>query len=268
MEISEIEKYSEQRLKEKVVLITGAASGIGKATAIRLAQEGAKVIVNDINQERIDETVNTIKAFGGETFGYLADVTDKAQVDRMIEAAHEQYGRIDVLFANAGIADYADFVRMKESFFDNMFNVNTKGVFLVTQAVVKKMIRYEVPENKLRGKIIITSSKAGKDGQEKMTAYSASKAALIQFKTALAKELGPKRITVNAICPGTILTPIYGKDITREQLVGIDGKVALDYKKGVADPEDVASVVSFLVSDDSNFINGQAINICGGTIFH
>jgi NAD(P)-dependent dehydrogenase (short-subunit alcohol dehydrogenase family) len=263
-----MEEYSEQRLKDKVILITGAGSGIGKATAIRMAKEGAKIIVNDINQQKIDETINTIKAFGGEAFGYLANVTNKAQVDQMVEAAHEQYGRIDVLFANAGVADYADFVRMKESFFDNMFNVNTKGVFLVTQAVVKKMIRYEVPENKLRGKIIITSSRAGKDGQEKMSAYSASKAALIEFKTALAKELGPKKITVNAICPGTILTPIYGKDITREQLVGIDGKVALDYKNGVADPEDVANVVAFLASNDSNFITGQAINVCGGTIFH
>ena len=263
-----MEEYSEQRLKDKVVLITGAGSGIGKATAIRMAKEGAKIIINDINQQRIDETVDAIKAFGGEAFGYLADVTNKAQVDQMVEAAHEQFGRINVLFANAGIADYADFIRMKESFFDNILNVNTKGVFLVTQAVVKKMIKYEVPEDQLRGKIIITSSRAGKDGQEKMSAYSASKAALIQFKTALAKELGPKRITVNAICPGTILTPIYGKDITREQLIGIDGKVALDYKKGVADPEDVASVVAFLASRDSDFITGQAINVCGGTIFH
>ena len=227
-----MEGFSEQRLKDRVVLITGAASGIGRASAIRLAREGAKVVVNDINQEKIDETVNTIKAFGGEALGYLADVTKKAEVDAMIEAAIQKFGRIDILFANAGIADYADFVRMKEDFFNRIFEVNTKGVFLVTQAVVKKMIRYEVPENTLRGKIIITSSRAGKDGQEKMSAYSASKAALIEFKTALAKELGPKRITVNAICPGTILTPIYGKDITREQLIGIDGKVALDYKKG------------------------------------
>jgi NAD(P)-dependent dehydrogenase (short-subunit alcohol dehydrogenase family) len=263
-----MEGFSEQRLKEKVALITGAASGIGRASAIRLAKEGAKIIVNDINQANIDEAVKTIKAFGGEAFGYLADITKKAEVDAMVEAAIQKYGRIDILFANAGIADYADFVRMKEDFFSKMFEVNTKGVFLVTQAVVKRMIRYEVPENTLRGKIIITSSRAGKDGQEKMSAYSASKAALIQFKTALAKELGPKRITVNAICPGTILTPIYGKDITREQLIGIDGKVALDYKKGVADPEDVAGVVAFLASKDSDFITGQAINVCGGTIFH
>jgi len=263
-----MEQYSEQRLRGKVVLITGAASGIGRASAIRLAQEGAKVMVNDINQAKIDETVQAIKAFGGEALGYLADVTKKTEVDAMVEAVYETFGRINILFANAGIADYADFVRMKEDFFNKMFEVNTKGVFLVTQAVVKKMIRYEVSENELRGKIIITSSRAGKDGQEKMSAYSASKAALIEFKTALAKELGPKRITVNAICPGTILTPIYGKDTTREQLIGIDGKVALDYKKGVADPEDVAGVIAFLASKDSDFITGQAINVCGGTIFH
>ncbi len=263
-----MQEYPEQRLKNKVILITGAASGIGRASAIRMAKEGATIIVNDINQANIDETVKTIKAFGGEAFGYLADVTKKDQVDAMIEAVHEKYGRIDVLFANAGIADYSKFIRMKEEFWDHIFEVNTKGVFLVTQAVVKKMIRYEVPENKLRGKIIITSSRAGKDGQTEMSAYSASKAALIQLKTALAKELGSQKITVNAICPGTILTPIYGKQTTRENLVGIDGIVALNYKQGVGDPEDVAGVVAFLASKDSDFITGQAINVCGGTIFH
>ncbi|MHA1652081.1 MAG: SDR family NAD(P)-dependent oxidoreductase [Candidatus Helarchaeota archaeon] len=263
-----MEEYPEQRLKDKVILITGAGSGIGKASAIRMAKEGAKIIVNDIDQEKIDEVVNIIKGFGGEAFGYRADVTKKEEVVAMVEAAHEKYGRIDVLFANAGIADYAKFVRMKESFWDHMFEVNTKGVFLVTQAVVKKMLKYKVPDDQLRGKIIITSSRAGKDGQEELSAYSASKAALIQLKTALAKELGPKRITVNAICPGTILTPIYGKDVTRENIAGIDGKVALNIKQGVGDPEDVAGVVAFLASKDSDFITGQAINVCGGTIFH
>ena len=112
-----MEKYSEQRLGEKVVLITGAASGIGRAAAIRLAQEGARVVVNDINQAKIDETVQAIKAFGGEALGYLADVTKKTEVDAMVEAVYETFGRINILFANAGIADYADFVRMKEDFF-------------------------------------------------------------------------------------------------------------------------------------------------------
>ncbi|MHA1263759.1 MAG: SDR family NAD(P)-dependent oxidoreductase [Candidatus Helarchaeota archaeon] len=264
-----MDAFSEQRLKNKVILITGGASGIGRASAIRLAKEGAKVIINDINQEKIDDTVNIIKGFGGEAMGYLADVTKKQEIDAMVEKIHEIYGKIDVLFANAGIgADYVKFIRMKESFWDQIFSVNTKGAFLTIQSVVKKMVKYKVPENQLRGKIIITSSRAGKDGQEELSAYSASKGALLQLKTALAKELGPKRITVNAICPGTVLTPIYGPNVNRENIAGIDGKVYLPLKQGVLDPEDVAALVSFLASDDSNFINGQAINIDGGAIFH
>lgn len=263
-----MDEYSEQRLKDEIILITGAGSGIGSASAIRLAKEGAKIIVNDINQENIDAVVKSIQGFGGSAMGYLADVSNKQQVDTMVDTVYEKYNRIDVLFANAGIADYAKFVRMKEAFWDKIFEVNTKGVFLVTQAVVKKMLKQDVPENQIRGKIIITSSRTGKDGQEEMVAYSASKAALIQFKTALAKELGSKRITVNAICPGTIITPIYGKDVTRDNIAGIDGKVYLDLKRGVGDPEDVAGLVAFLASKDSDFITGQAINVCGGTIFH
>ncbi|MHA1131949.1 MAG: SDR family NAD(P)-dependent oxidoreductase [Candidatus Helarchaeota archaeon] len=229
-----MDEFPEQRLKDKVILITGGASGIGRASAIRMAKEGASVIVNDIDQAKIDEVVNIIHGFGGEAIGYLADVTKKDQITAMVEAIHEKYGRIDVLFANAGIGDHIPFLRTKESFWDRIF----------------------------------TASRAGKDGQEELSAYSASKGALIQFKTAIAKELGPKRITVNAICPGTILTPMYGPDVKRETIAGIDGKVALPLKKGVLDPEDVASLVSFLASSDSDFITGQAINIGGGSIFH
>ena len=263
-----MEQYPEQRLKNKVILITGAGSGIGRASAIRMAKEGATIIVNDVEQAKIDAVVNSIKEFGGDASGYLADVTKKDQIDAMVGALHEKYNKIDVLFANAGIGDHIPFLRTKESFWDRIFEINTKGVFLVTQAVVKKMVKYKVPEDQLRGKIIITSSRAGKDGQEELSAYSASKGALIQLKTSLAKELGSKRITVNAICPGTILTPMYGPDVKRETIAGIDGKVALAMKDGVLDPEDVAALVSFLASDDSNFITGQAINISGGSIFH
>ncbi len=261
-------EYSEQRLKDKVILITGGASGIGRASAIRMAKEGATIVVSDINQEKIDAVVKFIEDFGGIASGILCDVTKKDQITAMVDAIHEKYGRIDVLFANAGIGDHIPFLRTKEKFWDQIFEINTKGVFLVTQIVAKKMIRYKVPEDKLRGKIIITSSRAGKDGQEELSAYSASKGALIAFKTAIAKELGPKRVTVNAICPGTILTPMYGPEVKRETIAGIDGRVVLPLKSGVLDPEDVASLISFLASSDSDFITGQAINIGGGSIFH
>ncbi|MHA1379548.1 MAG: SDR family NAD(P)-dependent oxidoreductase [Candidatus Helarchaeota archaeon] len=257
----------EKRLLNKVALITGAGSGIGRATAIRFVKEGAKVIVNDINEKGANETVKMLKDLGGEAYAAIADVTNEEQVKKMIEEAYEKYENIDILYANAGIADYNPFARTKISFWENMFKVNVLGVVLVVREVIKRMQRRKVSEDQLRGKIIITASGAGKEPQPKMSAYSASKAALIGITVSLAKELGSKKITVNCVCPGTILTPIYGEQTTKESLKGIDGHVHLEYKP-VGDPEDVANLVYFLASEDSNYISGQAINVTGGMIFH
>ena len=257
----------EKRLLNKIALITGAGSGIGRATAVRFAKEGAKVVVNDINEKGANVTVEMIKKIGGEAYAAIADVTNEEQVKNMVEKAYSTYGEIDILYANAGIADYNKFVKTKVQFWDRMFAVNVKGVFIITREVVKRMQRRKVPDDQLRGKIIITASEAGKEPQKGMTAYSASKAALIALTASLAKEIGKKRITVNAICPGTILTPIYGAQTTKEHLAGIDGEVALDYKK-VGDPEDVANVAFFLASSDSDYVNGIAINVSGGKVYH
>ncbi|MHA1384394.1 MAG: SDR family NAD(P)-dependent oxidoreductase [Candidatus Helarchaeota archaeon] len=260
-------EMKEKRLLNKIALITGAGSGIGRATAIRFAKEGAKVIINDINGEGAEKTVKMIKELGGEAYAAVADVTNEEQVKKMVEQAYEKYGDIDILYANAGIADYNPFVRTKMSFWERMIKVNVFGVVIITREVIKKMQRRKVPDDQLRGKIIITASGAGKEQQPKMSAYSASKAALIALTVSLAKEFGPKRITVNCVCPGTILTPIYGAQTTKESLIGIDGHVHLEYKP-VGDPEDVANLVFFLASSDSNYISGQAINVTGGMIFH
>ena len=129
------------------------------------------------------------------------------------------------------------------------------------------MQKRKTPDDQLRGKIIITASGAAKEPQGKMSAYSASKAALVALTISLAKEFGKKRITVNCVCPGTILTPIYGEQTTKEQLKDLDGHVHLEHKP-VGDPEDVANLVFFLASSDSDYISGQAINVTGGMIFH
>ncbi len=261
-----MKNIQDKRLLGKVALITGAGSGIGRATAIRFAKEGAKVIVNDIDEEGANETVKMIKDIGGEAFPAIADVSNEEAVKNMVDFAYEK-GEIDILFANAGIGDYNPFLRTKFKFWDRMFKINFFGVVFVAREVIKRMQKREVPNDQLRGKIIITASGAAKEPQAKMSAYSASKAALVALTISLAKEFGKKRITVNCICPGTILTPMYGEQTTKEQLKDLDGHVHLEHKP-VGDPEDVANLVFFLASSDSDYISGQAINVTGGMIFH
>ncbi|NVM02113.1 MAG: SDR family oxidoreductase [Candidatus Helarchaeota archaeon] len=255
-----------KRLLGKIALITGAGSGIGRATAIRFAKEGAKVIVNDINEEGVKETLRMIEELGGEAYPAIADVSNEEEVKKMVENTYEK-GEVDILFANAGIGDYNPFLRTPFKFWDRMFKINFFGVVFVAREVIKRMQRRKVPDDQLRGKIIITSSGAAKEPQAKMSAYSASKAALVALTVSLAKEFGKKRISVNCICPGTILTPMYGAQTTKEQLEGLDGQVHLEHKP-VGDPEDVANLVFFLASNDSDYISGQAINVTGGMIFH
>jgi len=261
-----MKNIEDKRLLGKLALITGAGSGIGRATAIRFAKEGAKVIINDINEKGAKETVKMINDLGGEAYTAVADVSNEEEVKKMVEFAYEK-GEIDILFANAGIADYNPFLRTNVTFWERMFKVNFFGVMFVTREVIKRMQKRKTPDDQLRGKIIITASGAAKEPQGKMSAYSASKAALVALTISLAKEFGKKRITVNCVCPGTILTPIYGEQTTKEQLKDLDGHVHLEHKP-VGDPEDVANLVFFLASSDSDYISGQAINVTGGMIFH
>ena len=255
------------RLQGKNVLITGAGSGIGKATAILFAKEGANVAVNDINEENVKETAEKIKTLGRKTLILVADVTDSQQVRDMAEKYFAEFDQLDVLVNNAGIGgNFSSIIRTKEEIWDRTMTINAKSVFLVTKYFVKRMKKNKAPEGQLRGKIINMASMRGKSGRKNLGAYSASKAAVVSLTQTLAMELGSSRITCNAICPGLIHTPIYG-NISKENLAGSSLPTCLEKFKPVGDPEDVAKVALFLASSDSDFTTGQSIPVSGGQSF-
>ncbi|NHI92980.1 MAG: SDR family oxidoreductase [Candidatus Lokiarchaeota archaeon] len=255
------------RLEGKNILITGAGSGIGRATAILFANEGANVAVNDINKENAEETARIINKIGQKTLVLIADVTIKEQVKEMVEKYFENFDRLDILVNNAGIGGtFSSITRTTEEIWDRTININLKSVFLVSKYFIRHIKKNDAPKDALRGKIINMASMRGKSGRKNLGAYSASKAGVISLTQTLAQELGPSRITVNAICPGLIHTPIYG-NITKEELAGSSLPTCLEKFKPVGDPEDVAKVALFLASSDSDFITGQSIPVSGGQSF-
>lgn len=260
-------QHGNGKLAGKNAIVTGGGSGIGRAIARRFAAEGARVALLDVNLAGARETRALIEKAGGTALALECDVSEWPQVKPVVKDVVDAFGQLDVLVNNAGISDYKRLGSMTPAFWDRMMAVNARSVFLVTKAVVRYMRRNKPPAGQLRGKIINTSSIAGKEGQLEMSAYAASKAAVSAFTIAMARELGPRKIAVNAVCPGTIHTPIYG-NMTEEQLDGIDGVPALHAYKKVGKPEDVASVVCFLASADSNYITGQNINVDAGLCFH
>ncbi len=255
------------RLEGKNILITGAGSGIGKATAILFAKEGANVAVNDINEENVKDTAEKIKALGKKTLVLIADITKSDQVKAMVKNFYENFDQLDVLVNNAGIGGtFSSVIRTKEEIWDRTMEINAKSVFLVTKYFAINMKKNNAPEDQLRGKIINVASMRGKSGRKNLGAYSASKAAVVSLTQTLAQELGNSRITCNAICPGLIHTPIYG-NISKEDLAGSSLPTCLEKFKPVGEPEDVAKVALFLASGDSDFITGQSIPVSGGQSF-
>ncbi|MHA1784332.1 MAG: SDR family NAD(P)-dependent oxidoreductase [Candidatus Helarchaeota archaeon] len=255
------------RLKGKNILITGAGSGIGKATAELFAKEGANIAINDVNEENAKQVVEHVKALGRKSLLLVADVTESEQVKEMAQKFFETFQRIDVLMNNAGVgSSFSPIIRMKEKVWDRIIKINLKSVFLVTKYFAKKMMKNEAPDDQLRGKIINVASMRGKTGRKNFGAYSASKFGVVSLTQTLAQELGPHRITVNAICPGLIHTPIYG-NISKENLAGSSLPTCLQKFKPVGDPEDVAKVALFLASTDSDFMTGQSLPVSGGQGF-
>ena len=255
------------RLKGKNALITGAGSGIGKATAILFAKEGANVAVNDINEENAKDTARLIKKIGSKTLILIADVTEKDQVKNMVQKYFNTFDRLDILVNNAGIGGtFSSILRTTEEIWDRTMKINLKSVFLVSKYFIKNMKKNDAPKDQLRGKIINMASMRGKSGRKNLGAYSASKAGVVSLTQTLAQELGPSRITVNAVCPGLIHTPIYG-NISKEGLAGSSLPTCLEKFKPVGEPEDVAKVVLFLASNDSDFITGQSVPVSGGQSF-
>lgn len=244
------------RLAGKIAIITGAGRGIGEATAIKFAQEGAFVAVCDIDEQSAISTARSIEARGGEALPFRVDVTDKASIRKMVEVVHERYGRIDVLVNNAGIVADAQVKKMTDDQFDRVIDINLKGTYNCTKAVVDIMLEQQ------SGVILNASSIVGLYGNYGQTNYAASKSAVIGMVKTWARELGRRGIRSNAVCPGFVTTPIID-GIPDKVLQSLEAKVPLGR---LGKPEEIANTYAFLASDEASYINGAVIEVSGGLV--
>jgi len=242
------------KLSNKVAIITGAASGIGLATAKVFAAEGARVVLADIDAARAESARAEVAQAGGETLAVKVDVTDRDSVDAMVAATLARFGRVDCLVNNAGITKDSRLVKMTEQQFDAVMSVNLKGVFHCTQAVVPTMLEQG------SGVILIASSVVGLYGNFGQTNYAATKAGVIGFAKTWGRELGPKGIRTVAVCPGFVATPIL-ETIPPAVMQKMVDKVPMGR---LGQPEEIARVYAFLASDDASYINGTTIEVSGG----
>lgn len=242
------------RLKGKVSIITGAASGIGRATAEKFVSEGAIVAVCDLDMAAVDATVKQLQEMGGEAVGYRVDVTNKGQIADMVADLKSRYGRIDVLVNNAGIVMDAQLSKMTDEQFDKVIDINLKGVYNCARQVVDTMVEQG------GGVILNASSVVGLYGNFGQTNYAAAKFGVIGFVKTWARELGKKGIRANAVCPGFVATPIL-KSIPDKVIQAMEEKVPM---RRMADPMEIANVYAFLASDEASYINGAAIEVTGG----
>jgi 3-oxoacyl-[acyl-carrier protein] reductase len=239
-----------------VAIITGAAQGIGFATARKFLDEGAIVAVADVKDEAVRAAVDQLKLNGEVVEGFSVDVTKRAQIDAMVERVKAQFGSVDVLVNNAGITLDARLQKMTDEQFDRVIDVNLKGVYNCAKAVLETMI------GQGGGVILNASSVVGIYGNFGQTNYAASKFGVIGFVKTWAREVGPKGIRCNAVAPGFITTPIL-ETIPDEVMRKIADRVPL---KRLGRPEEVANVYAFLASDEASYINGAVIEVAGGMI--
>ncbi len=242
------------RLKDNVAIITGAGQGIGQATAVKFAREGAKVAVCDINKASVEETVDLVLDAGGEALGFVVDVTEKASIARMVEGVMARWGRVDTLVNNAGIVEDAQFKKMSEDQFDRVIDVNLKGVYNCTRAVVDIMLAQN------SGCILNASSIVGLYGNFGQTNYAATKFGVIGMVKTWARELGRKGIRSNAICPGFIETPILSK-MPAKIIQMMADRVPLGR---LGRPDEIAATYAWLASSEASYINGAVIEVSGG----
>jgi 3-oxoacyl-[acyl-carrier protein] reductase len=242
------------RLQNKVSLITGAAQGIGLATALKFAAEGAIVIVCDLKADSVEQAVVQCRALGADAHGFAVNVTDRAQVDKVVAQVMQQFGRIDVLVNNAGITMDARLQKMTLEQFDRVIDVNLRGVFHCAQAVADTMVAQG------SGVILNASSVVGIYGNFGQTNYAATKFGVIGFTKTWSRELGPKGVRVNAVAPGFVTTPMVAAMPTKI-LQDMESKVPL---RRLGKPEEIANVYAFLASDEASYINGAVIEVSGG----
>ncbi len=244
------------RLEGRTALVTGGASGIGAATARRLAAEGARVAVCDINEDGAREVATEL-----DGLGLRMDVTDVESVNIAVEAANEQIGPIDILVNNAGTDLFSFFVKTDPGLWDFVLGVNLRGTLAVTHAVLPGM------QERKAGAIVNVASEAGRVGSQGSAVYSAAKAGVIGFTKAIAREAARYQVRVNAVAPGPIETPLLN---AAPQILG---EIGVRLKQGMVDqtqlgrsgePEEVAAVIAFLASDDASYVTGQTLNVSGG----
>jgi sorbitol-6-phosphate 2-dehydrogenase len=254
------------RLEGKVAMVTGAGQGIGRGIALSLAQEGAHVVVNDIGWDTAQATAEKVKRLGRRSLAVQADVSQSTQVRELVDRTLEEFGAVHILINNAGIAVPAFITELSEETWDRTLRINLKSMFLCSKAVAPLMMEQGY------GKIVNLSSKSGKKGGLWLTAYCASKFGVIGFTQSLALDLAPYGINVNAICPGTVYTPLWDNvlkdayarklNIEPEEVRGYySSKIPLGREVTM---QEIGNVVVFLCSDESSYMTGQAINITGG----
>ncbi len=253
------------KLKDRIAIVTGAGHGIGRGIALRLAHEGCKLMVSDIDLDSAKKTAGEIEEAGREVIFARTDVSDSFQVEEMVKKTNEKFGRIDILVNNAGIITVGHITKLTEEEWDRCIAINLRGAFLCSKAAAPIMIEQK------SGHIINMSSKSGKQGGLWLSAYCASKFGIIGLTQSLALDLAEYGITVNAICPGIIFTQQWEKLMVEyaRKLNIPESEVKSHYVKKIplgrdGTAEDVANVVVFLASDEAGYMTGQAVNVSGG----
>jgi len=240
-------------LNDKVAIVTGSGRGIGRAIALKLAENGATVVVNDIDRSA-QAMASEIQATGKKSLAVTADITSSADVAKMVDAAMDAFGKIDILVNNAGINRDQLLMRMSEEDWDRVLDVDLKSVFLCTKAVLRPMLKQH------RGRIVSIASIVGLAGNPGQANYAAAKAGIIGFTKSIAREVASRGITVNAIAPGFIDTEMTQR-LPENQRQELMARIPLGC---LGTPEDVANAVAFLASNEAGYITGQVLTVDGG----
>ncbi|TVY10457.1 SDR family NAD(P)-dependent oxidoreductase [Paenibacillus cremeus] len=252
------------RLQNKITLITGSGSGIGQSSAVLFAREGATVIVNDLLEEKGQETIELIRQAGGDAMFIQADVTNPDSVKAMVDTVIEKYGRIDVLFNNAGVSGVGAIHEVEPDAWDRVISINIRGVYLPCKYVLPHMMERKA------GSVINMSSCIAEIGLARRASYSATKGAVLALTKSMQVDYAPYDIRVNALLPGTVLTPFVEDYLKKSYANPEEGYESLKRRQLSGDllrPDDIAKAALFLASDESKFMMGSPLYIDGGVVF-